>query len=142
MTFTAKNAWIPATEEVSVTRGSRTLHANFQTQDVPSYYLLNVKNDFFRNSTGRDDGSTFVLRTKFADSRPAVPFECYFTTTAAGVKEIGLFDDVVNAVRELPTDLPEKQVEGVYDLSGRKMNASTRLHRGFYIVNGQKVLVR
>ncbi len=142
VTFTAKNAWIPATEEVSVTRGSRTLHANFQTQDVPSYYLLNVKNDFFRNSTGRDDGSTFVLRTKFADSRPAMPFECYFTTTAAGVKEIGLFDDVVNAVRELPTDLPEKQVEGVYDLSGRKMNASTRLHRGFYIINGQKVLVR
>lgn len=148
VTFTSKDIWVPATEEVTVTRGTHTLHANFQTQDVPSYYLLNVKNDFFRNSTGRDDGSTFVLRTKFADSRPAMPFECYFTTTAAGVKEIGLFEEVVDAVRELPADLPEKEVEGIYDLSGRKIANGQgtvdkgQLSRGIYIVNGRKVLVR
>lgn len=76
--------------------------------------------------------------------RPVLPFECYFTTTSSAVKELfGIFEDVTDAIPDLPADLASKRAAtGVYDLSGRKVNDDTTLRRGLYIVNGRKVLVR
>ena len=58
----------------------------------------------------------------------------------------GIVDDegmITGIDRQFPTPINNRNVDAVYDLSGRRLTTPlTRLPRGLYIVNGKKLLVK
>ena len=75
---------------------------------------MNLRDGFLAYwSTGKDMGSTFTATERIMEG------------TATGIDEI-----VTDA---------DRQQEGIYDLGGRRIKEITT--KGFYIVNGEKVMV-
>ena len=138
VTFSAENTTVKVSDNLQQPKyNDRTFVPNFQVQ--PSnlgYYALNVSNDYFANNSGMTDGSRFVL-----NMRKILPFEAYMTTSSSNAPEsIGIFDDMTTEIQEIPNDMLNIS-NSVYDLQGRKIE-KTRLDKGVYIVNGQKVIIR
>ncbi|MBQ3780527.1 MAG: hypothetical protein II801_01930, partial [Bacteroidaceae bacterium] len=85
------------------------------------YYILN---DVFKSSTGR---------TKIKGYR------AYFHVPAAsGIKALGFRPDEATGIEETSVTDALEGAE-IYDLSGRRV---ARPSKGFYIVNGKKILIR
>ena len=138
VTFSAENATVKVSDNLQEPKyNDRTFVPSFQVQ--PSnlgYYALNVTNDYFTNNSGMTDGSRFVL-----NMRKILPFEAYMTSSSSNAPEsIGIFDDMTTEIKVIPNDMLNTNYS-VYDLQGRKIE-KTRLTKGIYIVNGQKVIIR
>ena len=138
VTFSAENATVKVSDNLQQTKyNDRTFVSNFQVQASNlGYYALNVSNDYFANNSGMTDGSRFVL-----NMRKILPFEAYMTFSSSNAPEsIGIFDDMTTEIQEIPNDMLNIS-NSVYDLQGRKIE-KTRLIKGVYIVNRQKVIIR
>ena len=138
VTFSAENTTVKVSDNLQQPKyNDRTFVPSFQVQPSSlGYYALNVSNDYFTNNSGMTDGSRFVL-----NMRKILPFEAYMTSSSSSAPEsIGIFDDMTTEIQEIPNDMLNTS-NSVYDLQGRKIE-KTKLAKGLYIVNGQKVIIK
>ena len=144
--FSASNVRVPATDPKSLTKGVKTMTANFlNNSETDSYYLLNTE--------ATDDykpGSVFVKTS----GRALRPFEAYVTSQAvAAARFISILGGDEN---ETSTDLApyinsansEGDIVRVYNISGILVKQSSKedalkgLAKGVYIVNGKRMIVK
>lgn len=138
VTFSAENVTVSKSDNLQQSKyNDRTFVPNFQVQSSSlGYYALNVTNAYFTNNSGMTDGSRFVL-----NMRKILPFEAYMTTSSSNAPEsIGIFDDMTTEIQKILNDMFNTSIS-VYDLQGRKIE-KTKLAKGLYIVNGQKVIIK
>lgn len=96
------------------------------------------------------DGKAKFWRVRNQSEAPTVGgCKCYWSVWYEGIKQqIGgakavdnFFDEGVNAIENVEN--VQMDIEGIYDLQGRKLNISQdALPQGLYIVNGKKVVVK
>jgi len=133
VTYAAGNVQVPATEAHTAQSGS--------TLFVPT--TLNVAADnsvYALNQSAYEDyqaGSVFV-----AGLRQVRPFEAYRTAAAPAPHLLPIKGDLLTGIRDIETVGTDenKSGNGVYDLSGRKINRVVQ--KGVYIINGKKVLIK
>lgn len=148
VTFSASNKWIPATAPQSLTKGMKSMTANFlNNSDTDDYYLLNTEaTDEYKA------GSVFLKNT----GRALRPFEAYVTSQVAATRAIslsrGFSDDPDGDEDTTPIETVNQQTTGkmvkVYSLSGvlvkeaAEEDALKGLAKGVYIVNGKSMVVK
>ena len=165
VTFSAQEVTIQPSDNLQIsTSGHYQFVPNYQVQEKSAEYLVLNSEAFVENGTSYAPGSAFK-----AELRNVHPFEAYLTNDgAATVKRyISIADlmgvttsvsDIPGSLRRAYSDNGTLYVESVadgscniYSLSGlltrtlslkRGLNSIAGLPKGFYIVNGQKVLVQ
>lgn len=125
--YTGSNVDIAATTATSFTNGNLTgIYA--QTEAPQGSYVL--------QNHPQSQGVAFYL---VGDVKPIVkPFRAYIPAQSSNAKAIKVvFDGEATAIDGITAD--EGANENVYDLSGRKV---VKAHKGIYIKNGKKVIVK
>ena len=98
-----------------------------------------------------NEGARYVLNeegTQFVQSYSAIqPFTAYiysdFLNISSKALKMGDWEDYAETTGLTPVNGTDLDAAAVYDLSGRRIAPSQRtLHRGIYVVNGQKVMVK
>lgn len=80
-----------------------------------------------------ENGQVVVTTSEGSETFPLSQMQkMYFSEMATGIGEIEKVEAGEN----------EKMKGKVFDLSGRKVSESSELSRGFYIVNGKKVIIK
>lgn len=125
--YTGSNVDIPATTATSFTNGNLTgVYA--QTEAPQGSYVL--------QNHPQSQGVAFYL---VGNVKPTVkPFRAYIPAQSSNAKAIKVvFDGEATAIDGIAAD--EDANENVYDLSGRKV---VKAHKGVYIKNGKKVIIK
>ena len=133
VTFEAVNTMVPATDIKTTSKGTHVFTPCFDIIEAsPSVYAIN-KND---QSTNFVEGSIFM-----PNYRDVKPFEAYIfiPTNAAAPRYIPIQDETTSGIDDLMMDV-NVLPQGIYDLTGRKLQGA--LHKGVYIIDGKKVMVK
>lgn len=131
VTFSAEDATVGTTPNPKgvAADGSRFVPTMTALEASDTVFVLN-RTAYERHPAG----SVFV-----AALRGVKPFEAWRTTTQQGVRCLPVFADMPSAITDVER-LRQNRPQTVYDLQGRKLNATGR--KGIYVVNGRKVVVK
>ena len=143
VTFSAQDdsgvdVYCTSDENLKVPGSNRHFQPSYQRQAMGNdCYLVNVN-----DNSQYDEGSKFIQAL-----RPARPFEAYMISQTASVKPwYDIFEQMPTELRDIPVRDEEEGSERVYDLSGRQIVNSKlskcKLHRGIYIINGKKQVMK
>lgn len=131
-----------AGEEEVASPGTGYLHGTFVGATVPNDgYSYILKNGVWKKSTS---GITNTV----AANRAYLTITDNLVVPVSAAKEKGWLTwdmengDLTTGINNI-SDNTDKEVQtGIYDILGRRMDNSTKLHSGLYIINGKKVFVK
>mgnify|MGYP003589340725 CR=1 FL=1 len=111
-----------------VTHDGYSFVGNYDTTYVPKGDLYIAQNKFW---VAPEDNYTSLK-----------PFRAYFSSSAVGSKSFNIvIDDITNGIITVKDSPEKKDDDTVYDICGRKVDI-TAAHKGLYIINGKKVIMR
>lgn len=64
------------------------------------------------------------------------------TLSVANIQRLFFSTDETVAIEEVKADNTAAKHSGVYDMTGRKIDAQQRLSKGLYIIDGKKIFVK
>ena len=142
--FSSSNVTVRKTEDnITAYNGSMAFVPNFSNQTNKTlYYVLNVTNDYDKNSAAAAEGSVFMRNGKTIR-----PFEAYMTSSGRYAKPyIAVFEDVPTGIDDAThlIDHGELIIDNDgdwYSVSGQKLSGKP-MKKGVYIHNGKKTIVR
>ena len=145
VTFSAQDVDVDCTSDGNLKVPGTQRH--FQ----PSYQKKVMGNDCFLVNENDSVNHRFAEGSKFIQAlRPARPFEAYMISQTASVKPwYDIFEQMPTGIRDIPAINDEEEMANgnkCYDLSGRQIVNSKlsncKLHRGIYIINGKKQVIK
>ena len=99
---------------------------------------------FYTAQVIADDNAYYIAQDKFWKSSGTLQIPAFrsFFRTSSSAKMLGIhFDDSVPTAISQPTE-NNAAAPVLYDLQGRRVANDKPLHRGIYVADGQKILVR